>query len=304
MKEVVLITGANGVLANYLAEELESNYSIRFLTRKVNESNEFLWDLTNNYIDPKAFNNVNHIIHLAGSSIADNRWTEKIKQMIYSSRVDSSQLILEVLKKNNQTIDTFISASAIGYYGMNTTDTILNEESPNGTDFLSDVCNKWEGVAHSFSSENVANRMSIVRIGIIFTPNEGALKKIIQPINLGIGSGIGSGNQWMPWIHISDLCGIFKFLLAHKEISGTFNAVSSEHTTNIELTRKIAKVLKRKIILPNIPKFVMKLIFGEMSVILLKGSRVSSDKIIKKGFNFKYENLNMALRNILKTDNK
>ena len=107
MKEVVLITGANGVLANYLAEELESNYSIRFLTRKVNESNQFLWDLTNNYIDPKAFKNVNHIIHLAGSSIANNRWTEKIKQMIYSSRVDSSQLILEVLKKNNQTIDSF-----------------------------------------------------------------------------------------------------------------------------------------------------------------------------------------------------
>ena len=304
MKEVVLITGANGVLAKHLAESLESNYTIRFLTRKVKKNNEFLWDLSNNYLDPNAFKNVNHIIHLAGSPITNNRWTEKRKEMIYSSRVDSAQLILAELKKNQQTIETFISASAIGYYGTTTTDKILNEESSNGNDFLSDVCKNWEGVAHSFSSENVAKRIAIVRIGIIFSNNEGALKKIIQPINWGIGSGIGSGKQWMPWIHISDLSGIFKFLLTHKEISGTFNAVSPEHTTNIELTRKIAKLIQRKIILPNIPKFVMKWIFGEMSVILLEGSRVSSDKIVKSGFNFEYENLNIALKSILRTDIK
>ena len=303
MKEVVLITGANGVLAQHLEKVLENTYTIKFLTRKVKEKNEFLWDINKNYIDPEAFTDVNHIIHLAGSSIADKSWTKERKQMIYSSRIDSAQLILEELKKNKLTIETFISASAIGYYGTETTDTILTEKSPTGNDFLSDVCNKWEHATHSFLSDNVANRTAIVRIGIIFATNEGALKKIIQPIKLGVGSGIGTGNQWMPWIHISDLCGIFKFILTHKEINGTFNAVSPEHITNIGLTRKIAKVLKRKILLPNIPKFVMKLIFGEMSVILLEGSRVSSEKIVKRGFNFEYENLDTALRNILKADN-
>ena len=286
------------MLAQHLEKVLENTYSIRFLTRTVKEKNEFRWDLNKKYIDPEALKDVNHIIHLAGSSIADKPWTEQRKEIIYSSRIDSAELIFDELKKNKQTIDTFISASAIGYYGTTTSDIILTEKSPKGNDFLSDVCDKWETAAHSFSLDAIASRTAIVRIGIIFAENAGALKKIAQPIKLGVGSGIGTGNQWMPWIHISDLCGIFKFLLDTKEISGIFNAVSPEHTTNIELTKEIAKVVSRKILLPNIPKFVMKLLFGEMSSILLEGSRVSSEKIVKKGFNFKYKDLEAALNNI------
>jgi uncharacterized protein (TIGR01777 family) len=303
MKQVVLITGANGMLAKHLEKLLMNKYSIRFLTRNVTQDNEYFWDLETKYIDPKALMGVHYIIHLAGSSIANKRWNEKRKHTILSSRVDSSYLLLEELKKHQIKIEGFISASAIGFYGTTTTDTIFNEESPKGSDYLSTVCSKWEHAAHLFKSEDVAASVSVVRIGIILSENGGALLKMVQPIKYGFGSGIGKGNQYMPWIHIQDLSEIFKFILEKKQINETFNAVSPEHTTNIEFTKKIAKAVNRKIILPNIPAFIMKILFGEMAILLLKGSRVSSEKIVKKGFKFKYENLDTALNNILKPNN-
>jgi uncharacterized protein (TIGR01777 family) len=299
MKKTILITGASGMLAKHLTKQLEQEYSIKYLTRKVTGINEYLWDLNKNYIDPNALKDVHTIIHLAGSGIADKRWSKKRKQSILSSRVDSAHLILNELKNNGITIDSFISASAIGYYGMTTTDIIYNEESKKGNDFLSDVCRRWEDVAHKFKSSNVANRVVIARIGIILSNRDGALKKIIRPIKLGIGSGLGTGNQYMPWIHIKDLCRIFHFMINNKNISGTFNAVSPEHITNIELTKEIGKVLSRPIFLPNIPKFMIQALFGEMSIIVLEGSRVSSDKIVEQGFSFNYGNLNNALIDLL-----
>jgi uncharacterized protein (TIGR01777 family) len=299
MKQVVLITGANGMLAKSLSKELENKYTIRFLTRKVKKYNEYLWDIERRFIDPKALNGVHHIIHLAGSSVTNKRWSKERKKNIYSSRINSSQLILHELEKNQLTIDTFISASATGYYGSTTTDKLLIEESPNGVDFLSDVCNQWENAAHSFKLKKVANRILILRIGIILSKNNGALKKIAQPIKYRIGSGIGTGNQWIPWIHILDLCRMFKFLLENNEIKGIFNAVSPMNTTNIELIRKVAKGLGRRIVLPNIPAFIIKILYGEMAIILLKGNRVSSDKIERSGFVFVYKNLEIALRNLL-----
>ena len=299
MRKNILITGASGMLSKHLTKHLESDYSIRYLTRKVTRNNEYLWDLKNSYIDSNALKDVHTIIHLAGSPIADKRWTKKRKQNILSSRIDSAHLILNHLKKNAITIDSFISASAIGYYGTTTTDIIYNEESKKGKDFLSNVCQKWEDVAHEFESSNITRRMAIMRIGIILSKREGALKKIIRPIKFGLGSGLGTGNQYMPWIHIEDLCSMFHFMINRKNISGTFNAVSPKHITNIELTRKIGKILSRPILLPNIPKFIIRVLYGEMSLILLEGSRVSSDKIVEQGFSFKYDNLNNALSNLL-----
>jgi uncharacterized protein (TIGR01777 family) len=300
MKAVVLITGAKGMLAKSLAKELDGKYTLKFLTREVKGQNEYCWDVDLSYIDPEALIDVNHIIHLAGTSIAEKRWTKKRKRDIYSSRVDGAQLILDELKKNNQTIDTFISASAVGYYGSLTSKEIFSEESPNGSDFLGNVCREWESVAHSFKSNHVANKISIVRFGVILDRDGGALKKIAVPIRLGLGSGVGTGKQWVPWIHISDLCGMLGFVITH-ETGGTYNAVAPEHVTNNEFTQKVASVLKRKIILPNIPAFLIKLLLGEMAVVLLTGSRVSSDKITGRGYLFKYPHLKEALRNIFAT---
>ena len=285
MNTVVLITGANGMLAKSLAKELDGKYTLRFLTREVKVENEYCWDVDMSYIDPEGLRDVNHIIHLAGTSIAEKRWTKKRKREIKTSRVDGAQLILDELKKNNQTIDTFISASAIGYYGSLTSNEIFSEESPNGSDFLGEVCREWESVAHSFKSTHVANKISIVRFGIILDRDGGALKKISAPIRLGLGSGVGTGKQWVPWIHIADLCGMLSFMISH-DAGGTYNAVAPEHVTNNEFTQKVAVVLKRKIVLPNIPAFFINLLFGEMAVVLLTGSRVSSDKITGCGVPF------------------
>ncbi|MFA6676556.1 MAG: TIGR01777 family oxidoreductase [Bacteroidales bacterium] len=302
MKKVVLITGANGMLAKHLAKRLSGEYSVRYLTRTVTKDDEFSWDLKSHYIDTRGLIGVNYIIHLAGASVMNKRWSEEQKQSILSSRVDSARLILDELKKHKLSIDAFISASAIGYYGTMTSETIFNEASPQGSDFLSYVCGQWENKALSFQSENVAERVSILRCGLVLAKNGGALKEMIKPIRYGFGSGLGTGKQYMPWIHIDDLCDMFKFMIENENINGIFNAVAPEHITNIELVQNIAKILHKKIWLPHIPSFIIKSLFGERAVILLEGSRISSDLIINKGFSFKYDNLEKALFNILSTD--
>jgi uncharacterized protein (TIGR01777 family) len=299
MKQVVLITGANGMLAKQLAKQLAGEYSVRFLTRKKTRSNEYLWDLNTGYIDPDALLGVNVIIHLAGASIADKRWTSKRKQTILSSRVASAELILKELKKHQISIDLFISASAIGYYGTKTSDAIFDEESPKGDDFLSDVCGQWEDVADRFKLSGVVSRIAILRVGIILAKNDGALKKIIQPIKYGLGSALGTGNQYMPWIHIQDLVRIFKYVLDEKNISGIFNAVSPQHINNVELTKTIAKQLNKPLLLPKIPKVILRGIFGEMATMLVEGSRVSSEKLLRAGFKFRYEKFSEALKSLV-----
>lgn len=236
---------------------------------------------------------------MAGSSIADKRWTKKRKELILSSRVDSAHLILDECKKNEIALQAFVSASAVGYYGTATTDNIYTEESENGTDFLSTVCKEWENAAYAFKLNGVAKRVAVLRIGIILAKNGGALQKIVRPIKSRIGSAIGTGKQYMPWIHIKDLSRLFNFIIVNEELSGNFNAVAPEHATNNELTRGIAKVLHRRLIFPNVPRLIIRSLFGEMGEIVLNGSRVSSDKIVSAGFEFKFGELKDALSSVV-----
>lgn len=300
MKETVLITGASGGIAKVLSAKLKENYSIRFLTRKKRAENEFEWNLENQTVDEKAFENVNHIIHLAGANISEKRWSEERKKELISSRINSAKLIFETLKKNNQTIQSFISASGINYYGTETTEKIFSENDPPGNDFLSKVVIAWENSTDQFYTENIAERVVKIRTAVVLSEKEGALPKISAPIKLGIGSPIGSGKQYVPWIHIDDICGIYEYALKNNELHGVYNATSPEHTTNENLTKLIAEILKKPLWMPNVPEFMLKLIFGELSTILLKGSRASSDKIQKLGYQFKFPNLKLALEDLLK----
>ncbi|WP_394666106.1 TIGR01777 family oxidoreductase [uncultured Chryseobacterium sp.] len=299
MKETVLITGANGLVAKELSKKLKKEYTVRFLTRKKQNSNEFEWDIRKGIIDETAFDNVSHIIHLAGANISEKRWTDERKKELISSRVDSAGLLLKTLQKNNIRLKSFISASGINYYGTKTTERIFTENDGPGNDFLSEVVVLWEKAADDFKKQNVAERVVKVRTAVVLSEKDGALKKMLPPVKMGIGSPIGTGKQYMPWIHINDICSIYEFALKNAELDGAFNANSPQHTTNENLTKNMAEVLHKPLFMPNVPAFVLKLMFGELSEALLEGSRASSETIQKAGFQFEFPDLKDALKNLL-----
>lgn len=300
MKNIILITGAGGLIARELAKRLEKNYTVRFLTRKKKHDNEFEWNIKEKTIDDKAFEGVSHIIHLAGANISEKRWTDERKKELISSRVDSADLIAKTLQEKKIKLKSFISASGINYYGTKTTDTIFTENDGPGNDFLSEVVVLWERAADEFKEQNLAERVVKIRTAVVLSEKDGALKKMLPTIEMGIGSPLGSGKQYMPWVHIDDICSIYEFALKNDTMNGAYNAVSPQHTTNENLTKKIAEVLKKPLFMPNVPGFVLKLIFGELADALLEGSRASAEKIQKAGFQFTFPDLKNALENLLK----
>jgi len=300
MKETVLITGASGAIARVLSKRLQPQYSIRFLTRKKEAENEFEWDLEHHIVDEKAFDNVSHIIHLAGANISEKRWSQDRKKELIYSRTETAQLILDTLKKTNTRLKTFISASGINFYGTKTTETVFTENDPSGNDFLSEIAVAWEKAADAFKEQNIADRVVKIRTAVVLSKHDGALPKLMTPIRFGVGSPLGNGKQYMPWIHVEDLCAIYELALQNPEMEGAFNAAAPQHITNAQLTREIAELMKKPLFLPNIPAFVLKLIFGELADALLEGSRASSDKLQKMGFRFQFPNLKMALEDLLK----
>lgn len=294
----ILVTGGTGLIGTSLCNLLrDKGYTVLILSRtKVDKPNTFYWSLEDHYIDTEAIVEADYIIHLAGAGIADKRWTNERKRILIDSRVESGNILFEKVKELNPNLKGFISASAVGYYGATTSKKIYKENDTPGNDFASAVCIAWEKAVNQFSALNI--RTVILRTGVVFSNKGGALEKLSQPIKLGVGAALGSGEQYIPWIHVDDLCNMYVEAIENKELEGIYNAVAPEHITNKSLTKFIAKKLKKPLWLPNIPAFVMKLILGEMSVILLEGSRVSSEKIVSTGFKFKYPTLTKALHNL------
>ncbi|GAE65032.1 TIGR01777 family protein [Chryseobacterium indologenes] len=300
MKEVVLITGGGGMIAKELAKRIGNEYELRFLTRKKKHAHEFEWDIKKKTADEKAFENVSHIIHLAGANISEKRWTDERKKELISSRIDSAALLRNILAKKEIKLKSFISASGINFYGTRTSEKIYTESDPPGHDFLSEVVVLWENAADHFKEHNIAERVVKIRTAVVLSETDGALKKMITPIQYYIGSPLGSGKQYMPWIHIEDICSIYEFALKNPGIHGAYNAVSPQHITNAELTKEIAKVLQKPLWMPNVPSFILKLIFGELSTAVLEGSRASSQKIREAGFRFTFGDLQEALQDLLR----
>ena len=289
----ILITGGTGLIGRHLTEKLlEKNYEVIILTRNPKNKNEFKWDIDKGYIDENVFKNLDYTIHLAGAGIADKRWTDKRKEEIIHSRVASTNLLFEKIKEHKVNLKGFIASSAIGFYGAKTTDKIFTETDKPANDFLGKVCQLWEEAIHQFKKEN--SRTVILRTGVVLTKNGGALAKMKTPII----SPIGSGKQYIPWIHIDDLCNLY-IASIENNLSGIYNAVSPEHQTSKSFSKILAKKLKRLYVPIGVPSFLLKLIFGEMAVILLKGSRVSSKKIEEASFKFEFRTLTKALESLL-----
>lgn len=247
-------------------------------------------------MDPKALLDVNHIVHLAGCGIADKRWTAGRKKEIISSRVDSARLLFEHLDHPNHSVSTFVSASGVGYYGAITANHELNETDDVGNDYIGNVCEQWEDAADEFATRGI--RVVKLRTGVVLAKNGGALEKLEKVIGYRIGSPLGTGKQFMPWIHIEDICRMYQFAIENKEIIGAFNAVAPDYVDNKQFMKTIAHYLHRKLWLPNVPKFALNLVLGEMAILLLTGSKISSNKIIKHGFSFNHKTFDEAMSEI------
>lgn len=298
----ILITGASGLVGFHLTEHLLSKgHTIAHLGRKKSAGGtvrQFTWDPSNGIIEAGAVAWADTIIHLAGASVSEGRWTEKRKTEIIESRVKGAQLLAKAILQEHSKAKVFISASAVGWYGMITSEKIFSETDLPSADFFGNVCLKWENAADLV--EEAGLRTVKLRMGIVLAKDGGALPKLAAPVKWFVGSPLGSGKQWMPWIHIDDLCALFVKAMEDESMSGAYNAVATNPVTNKEFVKTIGKVLHRPVFFPPVPKFALKLALGEMSQIVTEGSRVSNEKIRKAGFIFKYNELKPALEDLLK----
>lgn len=298
----VLITGATGLIGQEIVKQCHAEgISVHYLTTsKAKIKTEpnykgFHFNPNNNEIDHTCFNGVTTIINLVGTSIS-KRWTDSYKKEIIESRTKTNQVLQDTIKTHNYSIEQVISASAIGIYPSSRTNYYDETYSEVSGTFLGKVVQQWEAATDGFKT--LGCKVAKIRIGLVLAKEGGALPELTKPMNFGAGAAFGSGKQWQSWIHVEDLAGIFLHALQNK-LEGVFNGVAPNAVSNRELTRLAAKVLKRPLILPNIPKAVMKLILGEMHILLFESQRVSSQKIETIGYRFKYANLRPALEDLL-----
>ena len=299
----VLITGATGLVGQELVNLLLQNgYTIHYLStsksKLVSQNNYkgFYWNPKNAEIDTNALTDVEVIIHLAGANVA-KKWTTAYKEEIIESRVLSTQLLYQTLQKNSHQVKQIISASAVGIYPDSLTDIYHETDLDIDVSFLGNVVKQWENEVSQFEKLEII--VSKIRIGIVLAKNGGALQEMAKPIKYGVGAAFGSGEQYQSWIHVQDLVAIFQFVMENR-LPGIYNGVAPYPVTNSELTKAIAKTLGKPLFLPNIPKFAMKLILGEMHQILFSSQHVSCRKLLDENFQFKFASLDKALNDLLK----
>lgn len=298
----ILITGGTGTIGSQLIPKLlERGHAVHVLSRSKREipgATVFQWDIEKEWIEEGAFEGVNTIIHLAGYPVSDGRWNSKRRKLMEDSRIKA----VIVLKKHigEKQLDAFITASGISIYGTRTDEQIYTEDDTirlSDDDYLGNLTVGWEKAPDLFMDQ--VKRIVYLRTPIVLSKTGGALEKMKKPILQGIGSPLGSGKQWMPWVHIDDLVDAYIMAVENENMESIYNVAAPEHATNKDFTQKVAKVLGKKLWAPKVPAFVLYLLFGEMANIVLKGSRVSGSKIESIGFKYQYTELEDALKDLL-----
>lgn len=299
----VLITGGTGLIGRSLSSKLsERGYEVRLLSRKPARNNNFItyrWDINSNYIDNDALSDIDFVIHLAGENLGAGRWTKKRKQKIIDSRVKGSELIYNTLKNQDKKPKAFISASAVGIYpSFKNSEEYYIEKDMYGTGFTSKVCIAWESAADKFKDLGI--RTVKIRTGIVQDVNDPALKKILQVAKLGILPVFGTGKQYYPWIHIDDLTELYIAAIENKDFNDPFNAVAPQQITNYEYIKSIKKIRGGRGIITRIPEFVLRILFGEMTDVVVKGTKIQSKLHEDKQFEFKFATIDEAMTDLLK----
>ncbi len=295
----VLISGSSGLIGSALASFLAAGgHSVGRLVRRAGPSGgaEVFWDPQAGLLDPARLEGFDGVVHLAGDSIAEGRWTEQKKRRLLDSRVKGTRLLSEALSRTQRPPRVMVCASAVGYYGNRGAE-LLREDSPPGSLFLSRLCREWEEAAEPARRKGI--RVVHPRFGVVLSALGGALAKMLFPFRMGLGGRIGSGEQYMSWIAIDDVLGVVLHALTTESLRGPTNAVTPSPVTNSEFTRTLGRVLGRPTVFP-MPAFAAHLAFGEMAdELLLASARVDPAKLRDSGYRFQYPDLEPALRHLL-----
>lgn len=294
MAQKILITGGTGLVGSALIPMLKKQgHEIVVLSRTKSRNADyevFVWDYKKEYIEEGAFDGVDAVIHLAGAGVADSKWTVERKEEIYNSRTQTSFLLFKELEKGGHQVKTFVAASAIGIYGNDTGNNIVLESAGVGHDFLAHVTDAWEAATNKVRKLDI--RLVQLRVGVVLSNKGGALVELLKP---PVAAPLGKGGQYMSWIHIRDLCSMFIEAIDNTELEGPYNAVAPKPETNKSLTKQAAKAFKKTYMPFAVPAVVLKIMLGEMAAIVLGGSRISSSKIQRAGFKFRFPKLEQAL---------
>ena len=296
----ITLSGATGFLGRHLVSRLvEEGHSICLLARQPvtglpSSVDTLLWNPPRVAPPPEAFDGVDAVIHLAGASV-NQRWTAQAKALLRSSRLDSTRSLVQSLSTLSRRPGIFLSASATGVYG-DRGDEVLTESSSEGEGFLAQLSVDWEREANL--ARALGLRVNCLRTGVVLGMEGGALPSMLPVFRLGAGGKLGNGQQWMSWIHVEDWTSSVLHLLRSEVASGPFNLTAPEPSRNADFTHTLGKVLRRPAFL-TVPEFGLRLVFGEMSTILLASQRVLPDALLKSGFEFRYPGLESALRSLL-----
>jgi uncharacterized protein len=302
---LITITGATGLLGQALMTRLLADgHRIRLLSRTARTglppgADLSLWDTQRSEPPAEALRGSDAVIHLAGEPVSQ-RWTPEVKQRLVSSRLDSTRLLVQALAALSERPKLLLSASAVGIYG-DRGDEVLNEDSAPGRDFLARLSVDWEAQANL--ARGLGLRVHTLRTGIVLAANGGALEKMLPPFRFGVGGKLGSGEQWMSWIHIADWVGIVLHLLSgntasSNAASGAVNLVSPQAARNGEFTETLGRTLRRPALL-TVPAFALRVLYGEMANVLLASQRVAPNAALEAGYTFQFPQLEPALRNLL-----
>ncbi len=294
----IVVTGPTGLIGSRLVAELERTGAavIRGVRKPSNKPGEIYWNAEAGEIDSGKLDGVTAVVHLAGENIAGHRWTPEFKQRLVESRVKSARLFSETIAHAEAKPRTFLCASAIGYYG-NRGDEELPETAAAGDDFLADLCRQWEAACEPARQAGV--RVVNARLGVVLSPDGGALAKMATPFKLGLGGVMGHGRQYISWISIDDVVASLMFILANESLAGPVNVTAPMPVANWELTKTLAGVLHRPAILP-MPAFAARVLFGEAAdALFLSSTRVVPKALTDAGFKFEFPSLEPALRHLL-----